>query len=189
MTYPAAALEGQVLDVLRELDTAKLMGDDSNDGNDVMTWEGRVQEIDRQTAELTEALAGRDVKAVVDRLAALEFERVEAVEGLEAAKRQAAVPSSESWGVIKGKVDMKDEGTRLRLRNAVRQVVEMSIASSPVTRAGGTSRGFAWNWPANTTATFTSGPTTDTPEARGPRPSASCGKMTRQCTSTAWTNR
>lgn len=124
MTYPAAALEGQVLDVLRELDTAKLMGDDSNDGNDVMTWEGRVQEIDRQTAELTEALAGRDVKAVVDRLAALEFERVEAVEGLEAAKRQAAVPSSESWGVIKGKVDMKDEGTRLRLRNAVRQVVE-----------------------------------------------------------------
>jgi DNA invertase Pin-like site-specific DNA recombinase len=123
-TYPSSALESQVLDVLRELDTAKLMGEDRNDGDDVMTWEGRVQEIDRQTATLKEALAGRDVKAVVDRLADLELERVEAVKGLEAAKRQAAVPSSESWGVIKGKVNMEDEGTRLRLRNAVRQVVK-----------------------------------------------------------------
>jgi DNA invertase Pin-like site-specific DNA recombinase len=123
-TYPSSALESQVLDGLRELDTSKLTSDEGNDGDDVTTWEGRVQEIDRQTATLKEALAGRDVKAVVDRLADLELERVEAVKGLEAAKRQAAVPSSESWDVIKGKVDMEDEGTRLRLRNAIRQVVE-----------------------------------------------------------------
>lgn len=124
MTYPSPALEAQVLDVLREIDTAKVTGDDGNEGNDAMTAEGRVQEIDRQTAELKEALGGRDVKAVVDRLAELELERVQAVEELEAAKRRAAVPSSESWGVIKGKVDLKDEGTRLRVRNAIRQVVE-----------------------------------------------------------------
>ena len=121
MTYPAEVLERQVLSVLREVDPASIIGDD---GSDVLAAEGRVSELDKQIAALTEALAGRAVKAVVDRLAVLEVERAEAAAALEKARQAAAVPSAASWQEVRTLAEGGGETVRLRLQSALRHVVQ-----------------------------------------------------------------
>lgn len=121
MTYPAAVLERQVLSILREVDPATIIGDD---GNDVMTAEGRVVELDKEIEGWKGMLKGKPSQHVVDRLAELEVERAEAASQLEKARRAVAVPSAASWQEVRTLAEGGDETTRLRLQSALRHVVQ-----------------------------------------------------------------
>lgn len=123
MTFPADVLEKHLLSVLREIDPAVIVGDDSA-GAAVLAGEGRLREIDAQLADIEEQLLKGAKAAVLGKVAEkLESERVEVAAQLEQDKRRAAVPSSHSWAVVKDTVDLKDDETRMKVRAAVRDVV------------------------------------------------------------------
>ena len=123
MTYPAPALERQILRELRELDPAVIVGDDSA-GAAVLAGEGRLREIDEQLADIEAQLMKGAKAAVLAKVAdKLETERVALADQLEKDRRKAAVPSAQSWAVVKGAVDLTDPDTRMRLRSAIREVV------------------------------------------------------------------
>jgi DNA invertase Pin-like site-specific DNA recombinase len=123
MTYPAEVLERQLLTVLRELDPAVIVGDDSA-GAAVLAGEGRLREIDAQLTDIEDQLLKGAKAAVLGKVAEkLELERVAVADQLEKDKRKAAVPSSHSWAVVKDTIDLKDDDVRIKLRSAVRDVV------------------------------------------------------------------
>ncbi|MEO2089018.1 MAG: recombinase family protein, partial [Gemmataceae bacterium] len=123
MTYPASVLERQVLSVLRELDPAVIVGDDSA-GVAVLAGEGRLREIDAQLADIEAQLMKGAKAAVFERVAdRLEAERVTVAGQLDQDRRKAAVPSAQSWAVLKAATDLTDADTRMRLRSAIRDVV------------------------------------------------------------------
>lgn len=123
MTYPADVLERQLLTVLREIDPAVIVGDDSA-GAVVLAGEGRLREIDAQLADIEQQLLTGAKVAVLAKVAAkLETERAAVADQLEKDKRKAAVPSAQSWATVKAKADLTDPDVRLRLRTAVRDVI------------------------------------------------------------------
>jgi len=122
-TYPAEVLERQILSVLREIDPAVIVGDDSA-GAAVLAGEGRLREIDGTLADIQARLLAGSKLAMLETVATkLEEERVAVVDQLDKDRRKAAVPSAASWAVLRDTVDLKDDDTRVKVRSAVREVV------------------------------------------------------------------
>jgi len=123
MTYPADVFERQVLAVLREIDDKVIAGDDAS-GISALANEGRLAEVDAQLTAIEEQLMAGGGAALLGKVAArLETERAGLLDSIEKDRRKAAVPSGQSWGVLKAEADLGDEAVRLRLRSAIRQVV------------------------------------------------------------------
>lgn len=135
ITFPLETFERGVLALLAEVPVSDVVGGDGP--NEVDVLEGEAAQLRGEIENLAEALGGRDVKAVVDRIAALEGQEQELQVRLAEARQTAAVPLASAWQdarnlmtILETAEDQRD--VRLRLRGALRRcVTKMNLCVFP----------------------------------------------------------
>jgi hypothetical protein len=128
ITFPLDIFETAILSRLDEIDPRDIVN--SGQGPDeVETLANELAWVESKINELENQLLGGEVAAVVRKLRELEGRKHDVVEKLTAARAKAAHPLSESWGECQSLVDTldnagDDEDVRVRLRAALRRIVE-----------------------------------------------------------------
>jgi DNA invertase Pin-like site-specific DNA recombinase len=127
-SFPFNSFEKAILSLLVEVDPREVLGQD--DGPDeVLTLSGELAQTEAKIAELEAELLKGDVAALAKVLRQLEEQKRQLAEKLTGARQKAAHPLSEAWGWARPLMTALDtapdpEDARLRLRGALRRVVE-----------------------------------------------------------------
>jgi DNA invertase Pin-like site-specific DNA recombinase len=128
-TFPLGAFERAALSRLREIDPHEILNGDGGP-DETLTLGNQLAALE---AEIAEAAAFMDrhgfSPAIGKRIVDLEARKPALAERLAAARQQAAHPLSETWGEAQTLIDAiatapDPEGTRLRLRAALRRLVD-----------------------------------------------------------------
>jgi hypothetical protein len=128
VTFPFETFEKAILSCLREIDPHDILnGDDGPDETQALA--GQLAWVEGKIAELSAELLKGDVAALATVLRQQEAVKKDLTEKLAEARARAAHPLSESWGECQSLLDVLDtapdpEDCRLRLRSALRQIVE-----------------------------------------------------------------
>jgi DNA invertase Pin-like site-specific DNA recombinase len=130
LSFPLHVFERAILGKLAELDPHEILNGDHPDeslllSSQLAVVEGKIGEIEK------EMLSG-DIPALTRVLRTLEEQRRGLAEKLDAARREAAHPLSESWGETSALLKALDEApdpreARLRLRAALRRIVDVMM--------------------------------------------------------------
>jgi hypothetical protein len=134
--FPLPVFENVVLQWLREIDPAEVVTADAKDRTPLL--EAELTRVQQELAEVRADLELRYLRTTVDLAAKLEIREAELVEMLEDAQASAVRPATDNWKEAGSLIDMlattKDvEETRLRLRAAIRRIVEsISLLVVPV---------------------------------------------------------
>jgi DNA invertase Pin-like site-specific DNA recombinase len=129
-SFPLPSFEEAVLRLLREIDPREILPKKDRRGDKVEELKGRRQDAKNRIDKLKlKLLNGGDSDALADVVRTLESQEKALAEELAEAQQEAATPASEAWDNAKTLIDvLKDaddpEDVRLRLRAAIRRVVE-----------------------------------------------------------------
>jgi DNA invertase Pin-like site-specific DNA recombinase len=130
--FPAATFEHAIIRQLRELDVSTILPPEAG-AADVARLGGELAALDARIGQLSEALEGEEVRAVVNKIRELEARRGGLAEELTEARARSANPLSEQWGNLKALADaLQDEAAdpaerrdlRLKVRSALRQCID-----------------------------------------------------------------
>jgi DNA invertase Pin-like site-specific DNA recombinase len=128
-SFPLSTFEAAILSCLREIDPQEILNG-GRQPDDTQALSGEKDQVGR---ELSEAVAFMEANgfspAIGKRVTFLEARKAELAEKLAAARERAAHPLSECWGEAQSLISALDsapdpEGARLRLRSALRRIVE-----------------------------------------------------------------
>jgi DNA invertase Pin-like site-specific DNA recombinase len=129
-TFDYATFERAVLTCLREIDPREVTGA-APPVTEVSVLRGELNELRARKAELVLALDGRQLAAVVEKIASIEAREGELAREIEESTEVALVPRADRWrdlhtliGVLDGASEAEREDVRLRLRAAVRRNVD-----------------------------------------------------------------
>jgi DNA invertase Pin-like site-specific DNA recombinase len=128
--FPLEVFEEKVLSKLREIDPREVLPAGNGDAERVMVLAGKLGDVEGRIEKVKAQLVeGGDLAPLVDVLRALEAKRAATAEDLAEARRKAASPLSGAWGECRSLLDALDtapdrEDARVRLRSAIRRVVE-----------------------------------------------------------------
>ncbi len=128
VSFPYDTFEQAVLSKLAEISVGEIVGGD-NSAVELAALEGEVATVEAKIAELEEELLNGSVASVVKVLRQLEERKAALHAKLEEARVKAATPVAESWGTCQSLMSALDgaedeEEVRLRLRSALRRIVE-----------------------------------------------------------------
>jgi hypothetical protein len=123
--FPARTFEEAVLSRLREIDPQEVTGDDSG-GDEVLALAGQFAAAESAVAAIEADLDEHgESPALYRRLRAKEAQMKDLAGRLAEARKKAAHPLSDAWGEARTLLDaLKTDDDRLRLRSALRRIVE-----------------------------------------------------------------
>jgi DNA invertase Pin-like site-specific DNA recombinase len=128
-SFPFDTFEAAILSLLREIDPHAVLNGDSGP-DESLALAGELARLEGRIAELeVELESGAEVAAAVKVLRKLEGQKRDLAAKLAEARQKAANPLSESWGEAQSLMAALDaapdpEDARLRLRSALRRIVE-----------------------------------------------------------------
>jgi DNA invertase Pin-like site-specific DNA recombinase len=130
VAFPFDVFERAVLSCLREIDPGEILPKKDRSGEKVLALSGKLQEVqDRITRIRAKLMEAPDIESVIDTLRELDENRKAIEIQLLEARQEAASPLMEAWGQVRSLIDVLDsvpdpEETRVRLRAAIRRIVE-----------------------------------------------------------------
>jgi hypothetical protein len=127
-SFPAETFERAILSCLREINPVAILPQEDK-GDEVLAIAGRLAEVEAQIEHLKNRLQSRYSDAVADVLERHEADSRVLIRELTEARQKAASPLHEAWGECRSLLNMLDaapdpEGARIRLRAAIRRIVE-----------------------------------------------------------------
>jgi DNA invertase Pin-like site-specific DNA recombinase len=126
-SFPLEVLDRAILRFLSEIDPHEVLNGDTRD--DSIALAGELAGVEGKIGEVEAEMMEGDVPALARVMRALEARRKELAEKLAEARQKAAHPLSETWGEAQSLLGALDgspdpEDTRLRLRSALRRMVD-----------------------------------------------------------------
>ena len=128
VSFPLAVFERAILGGLEEIDPREIVGN-SEGPSEVLALAGELSGVESQVAALEVELMTGNVPALARVLRTLEERRTDLATRLAEAKAKEATPAAAAWGeagslleALKAAPDQED--TRIRLRGALRRVVQ-----------------------------------------------------------------
>jgi hypothetical protein len=126
-SFPLPVFERAFLTCLKEINPQVIIGDDAPDEAPALAE--RLADVEARIGAVEEQLLEGDVAALTRVLRQLEVSRKDIIARLVEARRRAANPVTESWAEAKSLLEVLDSApdpkeARLRLRSALRQIVE-----------------------------------------------------------------
>jgi DNA invertase Pin-like site-specific DNA recombinase len=124
VSFSFPVFEKAILQLLSEVDPDEIVG--NGEAEKVQELTGRLSEVEKRIQALQDALLSGDVQAVVDVLRRQEALKTQLAEELARAKQALASPAASAWGECQSLATMieKDSGLRVRLRSALRRIIE-----------------------------------------------------------------
>lgn len=142
VSFPRATFEAAILSRLREINPAEVLPEGSAATDRVAALRGRELDLEERIRKLkAELRTGDEIAPLVEVLRELEAERLEVVEELAVARREAASPVGAALGECKtlaetlaGAEDQIEARTRLRaaIRRAIESIHCLFVARDPV---------------------------------------------------------
>jgi DNA invertase Pin-like site-specific DNA recombinase len=129
VTFPAATFESAVLSLLRELDPAEVMGEDTAP-SEVKTFTTELDNVQAELAELAAYLEAHGFSLTLgQRVTALESRKAALVEQLAEASERAATPLSTAWADAQSLASLLEnapnpDDVRVRIRTALRRIID-----------------------------------------------------------------